>query len=127
MRILISLFIYLLLSSCTFFTIDNDACEEVFLITEQQPEIRGGLRAIQQRVIYPQDAIDAEIQGRVIVQFIIDSRGRSRDHRITRTLSPSTDQEAIRVISTAEYTPGIQNGVPVCTQLDLPIIFRLRS
>ena len=99
---------------------------EVFVVVEQMPQLLGGLRALQQKINYPEIAGKAGIEGRVIVQFIVDKQGRVTAPRVIRGLGGGCDEEALRVVREARFRPGFQRGRPVNVKMTLPITFRLR-
>ena len=102
--------------------------QDHYVIVEQMPELIGGLSAIQAKVRYPEIARKANVEGRVIVQFIVDENGNVRDPEILRGAGAGLDEEAIRVISEhAEFTPGRQDGKPIAVRLSIPIVFKLND
>ena len=98
---------------------------EIFVVVEEKPVLVGGLRSLQERVNYPRMAINAGIEGRVIVQFIVDENGDVTHPTVIRGRHPSLDEEALRVIGSATFTPGRQRGSAVKVQMALPITFQL--
>ena len=101
---------------------------EVYEIVEQMPRLIGGLSGLQAKVTYPEIARKANIEGRVIVQVIVDENGDIRDIQLLRGAGAGLDEEATRVISEhAEFTPGRQDGKPVAVKLSIPIVFRLND
>lgn len=77
---------------------------------------------------YPKDAIIEGIQGRVMIDFIIDVDGRVTDARVVRSVDPDLDEEALRIISTSpKWKPGKVNGKKVRTSVTVPVEFRLRK
>ena len=99
---------------------------EVFVIVEDMPELIGGLAAFQSDIRYPEMASKAGTEGRVFVQFVVDENGDVVDARVTRGLGDGLDEEAIRVVSQAKFTPGMHRGQPVPVRMSLPITFRIR-
>jgi len=99
--------------------------QEIFVVVEDAPELIGGLGALQQKIEYPAMASKAGIEGRVIVQFIIDENGDVTSPTVVRGRHPLLDEEALRVIRTAKFTPGRQRGQAVKVQMALPISFVL--
>lgn len=98
---------------------------ETFVIVEQMPELIGGLDELRGRVVYPDLARRAGIEGRVIVQFVVDTDGKVVDPVIVRGIGSGCDEEALRVVRTATFKPGMQRGLPVRVKMSLPIIFDL--
>ncbi|MEX0934959.1 MAG: energy transducer TonB [Candidatus Paceibacterota bacterium] len=99
---------------------------EIFVIVEQMPELQGGLTSIQSKIKYPEIARKAGVEGRVIVQFIVNEQGQVENPEVVRGIGAGCDEEAIRAVQTAQFTPGMQRGQPVKVRMSLPIIFRLR-
>ncbi len=79
---------------------------EEFEVVERMPELIGGLAAIQRAVRYPASAKEAGIEGRVIVQFIVDEQGRVVDPVVVRGIGAGCDEEAVRAISQVRFRPG---------------------
>lgn len=109
---------------------DNDE-EPIFEIVEQMPQYPGGQEALMQfigkNMRYPSQAqIDKE-QGRVIVQFVVNKQGKPTHPRILRSVSPSLDAEAIRIVSEMpDWKPGTQRGEAVNVKYTVPVTFRLQ-
>lgn len=101
--------------------------EEIFVVVEQMPELIGGLKALQQKIEYPEMARRAGIEGRVYVQFIVNEKGEVENPKVIRGIGGGCNEEALRVVKTAKFRPGLQRGRPVKVQYMLPIIFRLRK
>lgn len=107
-------------------TTEEEPEEDFFIAVEQMPELEGGLKSIQEKIVYPEIAKQANIQGRVYVQFIVNEKGEVEDPVILRGIGGGCDEEAIRVIKEAKFSPGLQRGRPVRVRYSLPIIFMLR-
>ncbi len=99
---------------------------EVFVVVENMPELVGGLAELQRRIKYPEMAKKAGVEGRVIVQFIVDEQGNVLDPQVVRGLGAGLDEEAVRAVRQAKFTPGKQRGQPVRVKMSLPITFRLK-
>ncbi|GIV59968.1 energy transducer TonB [Rhodocaloribacter litoris] len=99
---------------------------EIFVIVEEMPELIGGLAAIQEKIRYPEIAKKAGVEGRVIVQFVVDEQGRVVDPVVVRGIGAGCDEEAIRAVSQAKFKPGKQRGKPVKVKMTLPITFKLK-
>lgn len=98
---------------------------EVFVIVDEMPELVGGLNAIQEQLNYPAIAKEAGIEGRVIVQFVVNEEGRAVDPKVVKGLGGGLDEEALRVVKLATFKPGKQAGKIVPVKLSLPFTFRL--
>jgi TonB family protein len=103
----------------------------VFEIVEQMPEYPGGTKALEdylkRSIRYPQKAAKNKVQGRVIVELVIDKEGNVVNPRIFRGVNPELDKEALRVVKAMpKWTPGIQHGKKVFVKYTIPISFRLQ-
>lgn len=101
--------------------------DEFFVVVEEMPELIGGLGELQRQIRYPEMARRAGIEGRVFIQFIVNERGEVENPIVMRGIGGGADEEALRVVSQARFTPGMQRGRPVRVQYSLPIYFRLQN
>lgn len=99
--------------------------ERVFVVVERMPELIGGLASLNEKITYPEIARMARIEGRVIVQFIVDERGNVVDPYIVRGIGGGCDEEALRVVKELKFKPGLQRGTPVKVQYAIPVTFKL--
>lgn len=106
---------------------ETPEADEIFVVVEEQPVLIGGLKALQENIRYPVVARNAGIEGRVIVQFIVDEQGNVTTPTVMRGRHSSLNKEALRVIREATFTPGKQRGNAVKVQMALPITFRLAT
>ena len=106
---------------------EDEPEDDFFVVVEQMPELRGGLAALQRKVSYPEMARRAGIEGRVTVQFIVNEQGRVENPRVIRGIGGGCDEEALKAVQSARFTPGMQRGRPVRVQYSLPIVFRLQN
>ena len=95
------------------------------------PEFPGGVKALMsylaKNIEYPKEAENAGMQGRVVVQFVVNTDGSIEDAKVVRAVDPLLDQEAIRVINTMpKWKPGMQDGKTVRVKYTVPIMFRLK-
>jgi periplasmic protein TonB len=105
---------------------------EIFIKVEEDPVFPGGsqalLKYIADNTIYPAEAVDNNIQGKVIVKFAVWSDGSVRKIEAMRPVNPLLDAEAIRVVSTLpQWKPGKQNGKPVPVWFSVPVTFQMLS
>ena len=101
------------------------AGDEVFVVVEDMPAPVGGAASIQERITYPDMAKRAGVEGRVVVQFVVDTDGTPRDLQVVRGIGGGADEEALRVIQETTFTPGMQRGRAVPVRMSWPITFRL--
>jgi len=99
---------------------------EIFVIVEQMPELIGGLGSLQKQIRYPEIAKKAGVEGRVIVQFIVNEQGSVVDPVVVRGIGAGCDEEAIRAVEKAKFKPGKQRGQAVKVKMSLPITFKLK-
>ena len=100
---------------------------EVFMVVEDPPELVGGMSALQESISYPEVAKEAGIEGRVIVQFIVDQDGSVTNPKVTRGVQEVLDQAALNAVKAQEFKPGRQDGETVKVQMSLPVTFKLPS
>lgn len=106
--------------------------DKIFTAVEQQAQFPGGLSAMMKylssNVHYPESAQQNNIQGRVIVQFVIKKDGSIGEVKVIRGVDESLDAEAIRVVKAMpRWEPGKNNGLPVSYWFVLPISFKLQA
>ena len=104
---------------------------KVFDVVEQMPSYPGGMGALMQylssHIKYPVIAEENGIQGRVICTFVVERDGSITDVKIAKSVDPSLDKEAMRVVSSIpKWIPGQQNGSAVRVKYTLPVTFRLQ-
>lgn len=109
----------------------NEEENKVFDVVEEQPSFPGGQGALMSwlhdNIKYPVVAAENGIQGKVIVQFIVGKNGSISNVKVLRSVDPSLDKEAVRVVSNMpNWTPGKQNGASVNVRFTLPVTFRLQ-
>ena len=95
-------------------------------VAEIDPELVGGIEALQRGIEYPRFERETGISGQVLVQFVVDEEGRPVRIEVVRSVSPGLDRAAVRAVERARFTPGEQNGRRVRVRMTLPVTFRLR-
>lgn len=110
---------------------DSTAKEEVFMVAEQMPEYPGGmkemLKFLQENVKYPENAMKNNVQGRVIVQFVVEKDGTPTEFKVLRSVDPDLDAEALRVMKAMpKWKPGMQKGQVVRVKFTVPVSFKLQ-
>jgi len=104
---------------------------KVFDVVEQMPEFPGGqaalLKWISDNIKYPAIAEENGIQGRVVCTFVVERDGSVTDVQVARSIDPSLDKEAVRVLKKMpKWIPGKQNGSAVRVKYTVPVTFRLQ-
>lgn len=102
----------------------------VYDVVEQMPSFPGGISGLRtylnQNIRYPAEAQENCVQGRVVVSFVVEKDGHISDVTVLRSVDPSLDKEAIRVVrNMPRWTPGKQGGEPVRVRYNVPVSFRL--
>ena len=103
---------------------------EIFQVVEEQPMFPGGMQELmtflQTNIRYPKEAQERGLQGRVVVQFVVNKDGSICDEHVVRSVDPQLDAEALRVVrSMPNWTPGKQRGEAVRVRFTIPVTFRL--
>ena len=104
---------------------------KIFEVVEQNPTFPGGTAALMswlsQNIKYPVIAAENGVKGRVIVQFVVEKDGSITDVVVVKSVDPSLDKEATRVIKNMpHWIPGRQNGSPVRVRFTVPVTFTLQ-
>lgn len=102
----------------------------VYDVVEQMPSFPGGISGLRtylnQNIRYPAEAQENCVQGRVVVSFVVEKDGHISDVTVLRSVDPSLDKEAIRVVrNMPRWSPGKQGGEPVRVRYNVPVSFRL--
>ena len=104
---------------------------KIFTVVEQMPLFPGGDAALmaylRDNIHYPTVAAENGVQGRVVVGFVVERDGSITDVNVLRSVDPSLDREAMRVVKgMPRWTPGKQNGSAVRVKYQVPVTFRLQ-
>jgi TonB family protein len=104
---------------------------EVFLIVEEMPAYPGGDKAMMEfiynNIVYPLEAKEKNIQGRVVLRFVVKYNGKVGDVQVIKGVDPLLNTEARRVIENLpEWKPGKQGGKPVNVWYSVPVTFQLK-
>lgn len=100
---------------------------DIFVAVEEMPEILGGMPRLYELLEYPEMARRAGIEGRVIVEVVIERDGRPSNPTIVRSAGPMLDQAAVDAILQLVFRPGKQRNQPVRVRYAIPVTFRLIS
>ena len=103
-----------------------------FQLVEEKPSFMGGdanafSKWVNERLVYPEIAKENGVQGRVTLQFTVDTDGTVKNVKVLRGVDPSLDKEAVRVVSMSpKWSPGKQRDRAVKVTYTFPVIFQLR-
>ena len=105
--------------------------QQIFQVVEEMPEFPGGMgecmKFLSKNIKYPTISQENGVQGRVIVQFVVNRDGSIVDPVVVRGVDPYLDKEALRVISMMpKWKPGKQRGKAVRVKYTVPVMFRLQ-
>jgi protein TonB len=98
-----------------------------FIAVEEMPEPIGGIAAIQQKIVYPEIAKRAGIQGRVFVKAYVDKEGIVKKVELIKGIGGGCDEAALEAVKQIKFKPGKQRGKPVSVQVSIPILFKLQE
>jgi protein TonB len=106
--------------------------EEIFVAVEQQAEFPGGQAALMKwlsnNIRYPETAQQNDVQGRVVVKFVVEKDGSIGAATIAKGVDKDLDKEALRVVKKMpKWQPGKNNGVAVRSYFNLPVTFKLQN
>lgn len=109
--------------------VEDTLQQEVVIVAEKMPEYPGGMKELMKylstNVRYPKQCQDTGLQGKVVVQFVVETNGRITNAKVVTKLHPLLDREALRVIyAMPKWTPGMNKGEAVRVRYTLPVIFR---
>lgn len=112
--------------------IDDEVIEDTYLLLPEDPAMpKGGmkqfLKSLGQQLEYPKKAAQMGVQGRVILEFIVDKKGRVTDIKVLRGIGAGCDEEAIRILENSpDWKPAKQRGRPVKQKITMPVFFKLQ-
>lgn len=105
----------------------EEEAEPVFFVAvEEMPEPVGGISAIQSKIVYPEIAKRAGVQGRVYVKAYVDESGRVNKVELIRGIGAGCDEAAMDAVKSVMFKPGKQRGKPVKVQVTVPVLFKLQ-
>jgi protein TonB len=104
--------------------------DEVFMVVEESPAPKGGMQEfykyVSENLVYPKQARKLGVEGKVILQVVIDKDGTLTDVQVLKGIGSGCDEEAIRVMKSApKWNPGKQRGRPVRVKMTVPLLFKL--
>jgi len=105
----------------------------IFTIVEKMPEFKGGTEALKtfilKHLVYPKDAIEADVQGTVYIKFIVRANGQLTNFEVMRSILPSMSKAALDVVqlTAGDWTPGEQKGKKVDVYYTIPVKFKFEG
>lgn len=96
-----------------------------FVAVEEPPQPIGGLARIQQKIVYPLAAKNLGVEGKVLIQAIIDENGNVAKAKVIKGIGSGCDEVALDAVKSSKFTPGKQRGKNVRVQITIPIVFKL--
>lgn len=99
--------------------------DNIFIVVEQEPKIIGGLESIHKNVYYTEIAKRIGIEGKVVIEIIVDKTGDVVQAKIVKGIYDELDLIALNAVKKAKFSPGLQRGKPVRVKMWIPIVFKL--
>jgi protein TonB len=101
--------------------------EDVYFVSvDETPMPVGGIQALMKNVVYPKEAKESGIQGRVFVKAFIDENGDVVKTELIKGTETTLDSAAENAVKRTKFLPGKQKGKPVKVQVAIPILFKLQ-
>ena len=106
---------------------DIDESADIFVAYDEAPQPIGGFGAIQRSLVYPEIARKAGVEGRVVVNCLIDEKGNVIRTRILKSLGNNgCDEAAVAAIQSVKWKPAKQRDKPVKVWIGIPVVFKLK-
>ena len=107
---------------------ENTKSEEpqYFVAVENMPEPIGGIAAIQSKIVYPEIAKRAGVEGTVYIKAYVDKNGKVTKAVVLRGIGAGCDKAAVKAVEETKFIPGKQRGKPVNVMVSIPVVFRLQ-
>lgn len=97
-----------------------------FVAVEEMPEPIGGISEIQKKIVYPEIAKRAGVEGKVYVLAFVDESGNVTDAKIIKGIGAGCDEAALDAVKKTKFKPGKQRGKAVKVQVSIPVVFKLQ-
>lgn len=108
--------------------VEEEEVEPVFFVAvEQQPQPIGGIGGIQSKIIYPEIAKRAGVQGRVFIKAFVDENGNVVKAEVLKGIGAGCDEAAVAAVLKTKFKPGRQRGKAVKVQVSIPVVFKLQG
>lgn len=138
MKILTLIFLLLLASPRIFAQTNNNSApppppprkiDDAIEVVDEEPDFPGGFEAFQkylnQNIVYPTSCLEDKIQGKVLIQLLIEKDGTVSEIKKVRSPHPDLFEEAARVLMKTKWNPAKVNGNPVSFRYTVPVTFKL--
>lgn len=103
-----------------------DSTESEYLLdVEETPMPVGGMGELAKKIEYPREAKESGIEGQVFIKVFIDEEGNVVKTEVLKGVGHGLEEAAVKAIMETKFIPGKQNGVPVKTQVSIPVKFKL--
>lgn len=115
-------------SSCDLFLNEQNGvpgCLFVLDVAENMPVLLGGIAQVRSQITYPPEAIADSIEGRVIVDFVVNKNGKAIELTTRTNFGYGLEEEAIKVVRLSNFTIPMNYGKPTCVNYALPITFSI--
>lgn len=100
---------------------------KVVSVAHEMPKIVGGIGAFYVHIEYPEEAVRKQIEGRLVLSFIVNTDGETEDVHVVKSLHPLCDSAAVAALRETQFVPGRQDGEVVPVHMHLPVRFKLVS
>ncbi len=104
----------------------TDEEPQYFVAVENMPEPIGGIAAIQSKIVYPQIAKRAGVEGTVYIKAYVNKNGIVTKAVLLKGIGAGCNQAALKAVEETKFTPGSQRGKPVNVMVSIPVVFRLQ-
>ena len=106
--------------------VEKEEAPTYFVAVEEMPEPLGGIKGIQEKIVYPEIAKRAGVEGKVYILAFVDESGNVTKAQVLKGIGAGCDEAALDAVMKTKFKPGKQRGVPVKVQVSIPIIFKLQ-
>jgi periplasmic protein TonB len=100
---------------------------QYFIAVEEMPEPIGGIAAIQAKIVYPDMAKRAGVEGKVYINAFVDEHGNVTKAVVLKGIGAGCDDAALKAVEETKFKPGKQRGKPVKVQVSVPVVFKLKN
>jgi protein TonB len=106
--------------------VEEEKAPTYFVAVEEMPEPIGGIKAIQEKITYPEIAKRAGVEGKVYILAFVDENGNVTKAQVLKGIGAGCDEAAQDAVLQTKFKPGKQRGTPVKVQVSIPIVFKLQ-